>query len=294
MCRNEAYLNPYMKLMISSCGHKFCESCVSRTFQNETEFSCTVCKMTLRKNNLISQNREDQALEKEARLRQRILEQYNKRRENFENLTLYNDYLEEVEDIIMNLLNQVNVKETTAKIEKYKQTNRDLIAQNQSKKAEEDRETKEKIEELDKLYDQRKQSYFQEDQQLKQERIKDREERIQALADGRQMKTTTNLKRPSRSTSTNSTTSTTLATSTITPTTTLTTTPMTVAPTPVPQRIHTFTYQPQPYQPLPTPVLTPMPSHSNLTAPQTREAGGYNQALVDKRALEEALSSLWL
>jgi len=75
MCRNEAYLNPYMKLMISSCGHKFCESCVSRTFQNETEFSCTVCKMTLRKNNLISQNREDQALEKEARLRQRILEQ---------------------------------------------------------------------------------------------------------------------------------------------------------------------------------------------------------------------------
>lgn len=47
----------------------------------------------------------------------------------------YNDYLEEIEDIIYNLVNNIDIEETKKKISEYKQKNQHQIALNQVKES---------------------------------------------------------------------------------------------------------------------------------------------------------------
>ncbi|KAJ3370869.1 TFIIH/NER complex subunit, partial [Kappamyces sp. JEL0680] len=78
---------------------------------------------------------------------------FNKRPEDFDTLRAFNDYLEEAEDIIFNMINNVNVQETEEKIEKYRLENRELIERNIAKEKQEEkalhrvlaREKKEKV-----------------------------------------------------------------------------------------------------------------------------------------------------
>lgn len=58
---------------------------------------------------------------------------YNKTGQDFDTLREYNDYLESVEDIIYNLVYQIDVDETNAKIAEYKQQNRTQIAKTKVK-----------------------------------------------------------------------------------------------------------------------------------------------------------------
>jgi CDK-activating kinase assembly factor MAT1 len=83
---------------------------------------------------------EDRAvLNKEARLRRHTLKVFNKRRDDFANDREHDDYLEMVEDIIFNLVNDVDVNETKSKVERYRRENQDLIGQNHARKVDEDR-----------------------------------------------------------------------------------------------------------------------------------------------------------
>ncbi|CAG8439780.1 531_t:CDS:2 [Funneliformis mosseae] len=66
-----------------------------------------------------------------------ILIRFNKRQEDFQNLRLYNDYLEMVEEIAWNLINEVNKKETEALIDKFANENKEIIAHNKRKQDEE-------------------------------------------------------------------------------------------------------------------------------------------------------------
>jgi CDK-activating kinase assembly factor MAT1 len=58
------------------------------------------------------------------------LPRFNKRREDFPDLRIYNDYLEEVEDITFNLINDIDVQKTEARIAKYRAENAALIELN--------------------------------------------------------------------------------------------------------------------------------------------------------------------
>ncbi|KAF8636610.1 hypothetical protein AX17_003420 [Amanita inopinata Kibby_2008] len=55
---------------------------------------------------------------------------FNKRREDFPDLYLYNDYLEDVENITFNLINEVDVPQTEARIAAYRAENAALIEMN--------------------------------------------------------------------------------------------------------------------------------------------------------------------
>lgn len=57
-------------------------------------------------------------------------DRFNKRREDFPDLRSYNDYLEMVEDIMFNLINEINVPETEARIAAYRAENAALIQLN--------------------------------------------------------------------------------------------------------------------------------------------------------------------
>ncbi|CAL1704285.1 unnamed protein product [Somion occarium] len=106
-----------------------CESCIDRLFTLGPA-PCPICNKILRKLAFTPQTFEDLDVEKEVAVRRRIAKEFNKRREDFPDLRSYNDYLEEVEDIAFNLINDIDVAETEARIAQYKIENAAIIEQN--------------------------------------------------------------------------------------------------------------------------------------------------------------------
>ena len=94
---------------------------------------CPICKTPLRKLDFIKSKFEDVHVENECRQRRYISKIYNKQEEDFPDLRSYNDYLEEIEDLVFNRLNKIDVEETQQRIDKYKADNLKLIAQNEEK-----------------------------------------------------------------------------------------------------------------------------------------------------------------
>lgn len=106
-----------------------CESCIDRLFTLGPA-PCPICTKVLRKLAFAPQTFEDLAVEKEVAIRRRIAKEFNKRREDFTELRSYNDYLEEVEDITFNLINEIDVPQTEARIAAYRAENAALIEMN--------------------------------------------------------------------------------------------------------------------------------------------------------------------
>ncbi|KAJ0247459.1 CDK-activating kinase assembly factor-like protein [Hirschfeldia incana] len=73
---------------------------------------------------------------KEIHIRRRISEIYNKREEDFPSLKDYNDYLEDVECMVFDLVDGINVEAIEEKIKKYSQENAEQIMINRARKAE--------------------------------------------------------------------------------------------------------------------------------------------------------------
>ncbi|TYI50206.1 hypothetical protein E1A91_D12G085200v1 [Gossypium mustelinum] len=73
---------------------------------------------------------------KEMQIRRRISSIFNKREEDFPSLREYNDYLEEVEDMIFKLIEGIDVQAIEEKITNYQQENAEQIMINQARKAE--------------------------------------------------------------------------------------------------------------------------------------------------------------
>ncbi|CCJ29997.1 unnamed protein product [Pneumocystis jirovecii] len=136
ICRNDPYLNPNMRFLINpECYHKMCESCVTRIFTLGPS-PCPECGKILRKGRFREQTFEDTVVEREVDIRKRlkmICFRFNKRPDDFETLAQYNDYLEEVENIIFNLVNNIDVEETEAKLLAYEAINKKSIIINAQK-----------------------------------------------------------------------------------------------------------------------------------------------------------------
>lgn len=118
------------------CYHKMCESCVDRIF-TQGPAPCPVigCAKTLRKNKFRKQTFEDVTVEREVDVRKRIAKTFNKRRDDFDTLLEYNNYLEEVEEMTFNLVNGVDVTKTESKLQAYELANKDLINTNAARAA---------------------------------------------------------------------------------------------------------------------------------------------------------------
>ncbi|KAJ8101049.1 CDK-activating kinase assembly factor MAT1-domain-containing protein [Lipomyces tetrasporus] len=134
VCKLDTYMNPSMRFLINTeCYHKMCESCVDRIYsQGPAPCPYPNCGKTLRKNRFKRQLFSDVAVEREVDVRKRVAKVFNRRREEFASLSDYNDYLEEVETAIFNLVNKVDVEATEARLEAYEAANRQAIATNAS------------------------------------------------------------------------------------------------------------------------------------------------------------------
>lgn len=75
-------------------------------------------------------------VERDFRIRKGIKAIFNKTEAEFQTLDSFKDYEEMVEDLIFNKVNTINVEDTNAAIERYKQNNSDIITINQMRRNE--------------------------------------------------------------------------------------------------------------------------------------------------------------
>ncbi|KAJ7273240.1 CDK-activating kinase assembly factor, partial [Mycena rebaudengoi] len=129
VCKSDKYLEKKLRLLVSSCYHKMCESCIDRLFTLGPA-PCPICNKVLRKLAFTPQTFEDLGVEKEIAIRRRIAKEFNKRLEDFLDLRAFNDYLEDVEDITFNLINDVDPAGTEARINAYREANAALTLLN--------------------------------------------------------------------------------------------------------------------------------------------------------------------
>ncbi|XP_053088427.1 CDK-activating kinase assembly factor MAT1 isoform X1 [Pangasianodon hypophthalmus] len=141
-CKTTKYRNPSLKLMVNVCGHTLCENCVEMLFVRGSS-NCVQCDTPLRKSNFRLQLFEDPAVDKEVEIRKKVLKIYNKRDLDFPSLREYNDYLEQVEEIVFNLTNNVDVENTRQMMEQYQRDNKDVIQRNKAKLTREQEELEE-------------------------------------------------------------------------------------------------------------------------------------------------------
>eukprot|EP00842_Homolaphlyctis_polyrhiza_P003714 jgi/Hompol1/4343/HPOL_003606-RA len=146
VCKTDKYLNPTLRLLVSPCFHKMCESCINRLFLSGPA-PCPICKATLRKSNFVFQTFDDLLVEKEIQIRKKIGRYFNKRLEDFDgNLRAYNDYLEEVEEIMFNLIHDIDLQNTQERIDRYRIENKEIIEANMSRQRREDQYNMQRLE----------------------------------------------------------------------------------------------------------------------------------------------------
>ncbi|GAA5858111.1 hypothetical protein JCM8547_005655 [Rhodosporidiobolus lusitaniae] len=146
VCKNDRYLNPKLRLMVSKCYHKMCESCLDRLFSLGPE-PCPICGQTIRKNQFQPQIFQNLEVQKEVAVRRRTAKIFNKRAEDFPTPEAYNDYLESYESLTFSLIHSIgsDLAATEAKIRAYELQNRQSIEENEER-AEKDREEHERRE----------------------------------------------------------------------------------------------------------------------------------------------------
>jgi len=132
VCKSSRYLNSNLRFLVNpECYHKMCESCVDRIFSHGPA-QCPIpgCRRTLRKHRFREQTFEDIRVEREVDIRKRVQAVFNRREEEFESVRDYNDYLNDVEDITFNLVNNIDVEETNKRFEAYEKAHGKEIMEN--------------------------------------------------------------------------------------------------------------------------------------------------------------------
>ncbi|KAL2917500.1 TFIIH/NER complex subunit [Polyrhizophydium stewartii] len=177
ICKSDRYLNPTLRLLVSPC-----ESCINRLFLSGPA-PCPICRVTLRKSSFVNQTFDDLYVEKEIQVRRKYGRYFNKRLEDFGgNLRAYNDYLEEVEEIMFNLINDVDVEQTKERIDRFRDENKDIISANISRQLTESKIAARRLELERNERQRRKEAYIAQDAEEAKARKLEQIELIDRLA----------------------------------------------------------------------------------------------------------------
>lgn len=120
-------------------------------------------------------------VEKDLTIRRRILRDYNKREEDFVTLREYNDYLEEIETIIYNLVHNIDVVETNKRVEQYKKDNKEQIVKSKSKLGRREHEVEEMLELEKRKNEERRIELARQEAEAKKKKIREKEALIDEL-----------------------------------------------------------------------------------------------------------------
>ena len=161
-----------------------CESCVDRIF-SQGPAPCPVagCARTLRKQRFRKQTFEDLQIEREVDIRKTVAAVFNRRQEEFTTLLAYNNYLEEVETLTFNLIYNIDVATTQAKLAAYASQNAPIIASNARQASDDARNADAKLAAQMEQANLRREGARQEERDEKQEKAEARREFQDRIAD---------------------------------------------------------------------------------------------------------------
>lgn len=112
-----------------------CTSCVDRLFTSGPA-PCPVagCHVTLRKKGFHAAFFADLTIEREVDIRRRVGLVFNRQQSDFENLLAWNDYLQDVEDLVFDIVNGSAKEKKIAedKLKAYEEVNKKEIADNRA------------------------------------------------------------------------------------------------------------------------------------------------------------------
>ncbi|KAI5148311.1 CDK-activating kinase assembly factor MAT1 [Enteropsectra breve] len=115
VCKSDSYLNPGIKIFISPCFHKICEQCLFKLFMQGTA-PCPECHIPLRRINFITATFENLEIEQEIKIRKLLRKKFLRRPDEFQTEAAYNDYLEEFENLVFDMVECKNEPSSTAKL----------------------------------------------------------------------------------------------------------------------------------------------------------------------------------
>lgn len=123
-----------------------CNSCIDRELVRKREFPCPICQNPVKRVTLTQRTLDDVQCEKDTSWRRRVLKVFNKTEKDFPSLLEYNNYLEEVEDMVFSIVNEEpQAEEFKAKIKEYEQAHKAEIVIRQSQRADEERSIQDRI-----------------------------------------------------------------------------------------------------------------------------------------------------
>ncbi|CDW52881.1 Pkinase and MAT1 domain containing protein [Trichuris trichiura] len=131
-CKGSDYNNREFVLMVNECGHPLCRNCVEVVFARQSG-PCPACSRVLRKNTFWVMQFDDPLVEVEVYFRKKLKKTFNLREEDFPDLRAYNDYLEQFEDIIFNLVHDQDVEETKTAIATFVKEHEEQIQRNKGR-----------------------------------------------------------------------------------------------------------------------------------------------------------------
>jgi len=131
---------------LANSQNSSCNSCIDRELSRKREFPCPICQTPVKRMNLTDRSLDDVICEKDTSWRSRILKVFNKTQNDFSSLLEYNNYLEQVEDMIYSIVNEEpNAEEAKSRLKEYEQAHRSEIVIRQSQRADEERSIQDRI-----------------------------------------------------------------------------------------------------------------------------------------------------
>lgn len=130
-----------------TCGHLFCPPCADAQLSAALSFPCPAgaCAAVISRGSLAAFQADDKYADNDATWRRRVKAVYNSRTPDFASLREYNDYLEEVEDVIFSIVSRSpSAREKIGRVKELEQSDATKITIRQSERAE--REQREKDE----------------------------------------------------------------------------------------------------------------------------------------------------
>ncbi|WPH02647.1 rna polymerase ii transcription factor b subunit 3 [Acrodontium crateriforme] len=186
VCKSSRYLNSNLRFLVNpECYHKMCESCVDRIFSHGPA-RCPIpgCQKTLRKPRFREQTFEDIKVEREVDIRKKVAAVFNRREDEFETLRAYNDYLNDVEDITFNLINNIDLEETNKRFDAYQKAHEKEIIEN-AQRAQQETQSFAAMQKAERqLAKQRREAARREEEEEKREMEETRRDMLNRLASG--------------------------------------------------------------------------------------------------------------
>ncbi|KUI57145.1 RNA polymerase II transcription factor B subunit 3 [Cytospora mali] len=186
ICKTLRYMNKSMRFLINpECYHALCNNCVDRLFENgPNQCPYIGCHKTLRKKAFREPTFGDLSVEREVDIRRRVAAVFNKTEDEFEDLASFNEYLEMVESLTMDLVYGAAGAQGAAeeKLLQWEEHHRAEIERNKRAGEKARESTRRQIAAEKEAARQRRMEAVRAEEEEKLERVRQREEDLDTLA----------------------------------------------------------------------------------------------------------------